>query len=158
MSTQSPITPDTHGPRSPIWNSEITAVEVFYPGSLPGDPFEHVFIVRDSQRPQEWQCHVAVAIPGMKDTHPCFRTEEIVKMIRNAPLTSSSERPRRTRSHRLAPQSICRADVCSVRILYDGRCAFLDRSLRDRHTWRGDGITLTTEEITRMMPYFYGYR
>lgn len=160
MNLDSPVTPEGHSPKSPIWTSEITAIEAFYPASQSGYDLNHAFIVRDSERPHQWHCHATVSIPGIVENEteraPSYTTEEVVHMIRNPPESSTINAPRRARARRDAPARILKAQVCSIRLLYNGRYIFLDRASSDGYSWLGGGLSLTTAKIVAMLPYVYG--
>lgn len=142
-----PDSPATHDSKSPIWESEIVAIEVFYPGTRPEDPLIHMFIVRDPTLHAEWQCDTDVAVPGMTERCPRYTTKNIEEMIKNVPVSTPLPCIRQTRKRQSACIKICRARVCSVQVLYNYTCVFLDRCNDDWHTWRCDTVSLTTSKV-----------
>lgn len=155
MAVESPTSPVNCDVSDHIWDSRITAIEVFYSERQSDEQSVHGLLVRDQSNPLYWQCDAEVSLPGIGDRFPCYATQDIVEMIRSEPSSNNSRHSRRSRRHRRVTGGAVRMEVHSVRISYQGRYFFLDRDEDDWHTWSGGPLTLTTHKLLEILPHAY---
>jgi hypothetical protein len=137
-----------HCPESPIWDTCITAIEVFYPGERDEKPPIHA-LIEYCEFSREWKCRTYLVIPGTNVCDPQYSTADIKLMVTNPPCGEILTRTLRSSSRRVKPEKVQRAAVHSVRVIYNGRHLFLDRYESNWQSWTGDKdrITLLTENI-----------
>jgi hypothetical protein len=128
-----------HDPRSPIWESEVIAVEAFYSE-------DHTYIQRDLKTTSRWRCNAEFKIPGSTETDSYYTTNEIQRMIDNHS-TSKQAVSLSCRGRRHVEEKISKANVISVLLWYDGKYEYFNRDNANRSLWRNndDKIIYTTD-------------
>jgi hypothetical protein len=140
-----------HYPESPIWDTCITAIEVFYPGERAEDPLIHA-LIEYSELTRRWECQTCLIIPGIDECDPHYSTAEVKLMVTNPPVGEVLPNDLRLASRRTRSENsekVQRAAVYSVRVLYNGKHIFLDRIESNWQSWiaKNDKVTLSTDNV-----------
>jgi hypothetical protein len=149
MATDTPTSQTKfHYPESPIWDTCITAIEVFYPDDRAEDSLIHA-LIEYSELTRRWECRTCPIIPGIDEYDPHYNTAEIKLMVTNPPVGKVLPNNLRLSSRHTRSEKVQRAAVYSVRVLYNGKHMFLDRVESNWHSWiaKNDEVTLSTENV-----------
>lgn len=149
----SPYTPDEeHHISSPIWDSSINCIEVFYSEESNSGDLVHAMIERKAPTSRTWKTFAAV--PGTSEPCTVYTTKEIAAMIDNSAERLERRRtPRATNSHSDSGK-VRQAMVYSVRIKYKGRQFFLDRNIQNWCQWSGGSLCLSTTQIKDVLGFY----
>jgi hypothetical protein len=144
---------EKHPLNSPIWEVEITGIEVFYPGERVESPLSHALLVRVPRPATEWGSINHVYIPGTTEIWPLYSTADIKHMV-EIPLgpTTAYSSPRVSGRH-IKHDKVDKAIVPSVRVCYNKREMFLDRY---GSLWQNKGdrvLVLSTAQILAILSF-----